>query len=130
MEVIRMILAYECSKRIIVYHMDAKSTFLNEELEEEVYIKQQKEFLLSKREEYVCILKKDLYVLKQAPRGSYSRLEKYLQQHGFRKGNEDSNIYIKFDQDNILIIEVYVNDIIFESDYDRLSLNFSKDMQS
>jgi hypothetical protein len=40
MEAIRMFLAYACSKRIKVYHMDVKSTFLNGELEEEVYIEQ------------------------------------------------------------------------------------------
>jgi hypothetical protein len=130
MEAIRMILAYACSKRITVYQMDVKSTFLNGELEEEVYIEQPEGFLLSEREDYVCILKKSLYGLKQAPRAWYSRLDKYLQQQGFRKGNADNNLYIKVDQDNILIIEVYVDDIIFGSDDDRLSQNFSKDMQS
>jgi hypothetical protein len=130
MEAIRMILAYACSKRIRVYQMDVKSTFLNGELEEEVYIEQPEGFLLSEREDYVCILKKYLYGLKQAPRAWYSRLDKYLQQQGFRKGNADSNIYIKVDQDNILIIEVYVDDIIFGSDDDRLSKKFSKDMQN
>jgi hypothetical protein len=47
MEVVRLILAYACSKKINVYQMDVKSTFLNEELEEEVYIKQPEGFLLS-----------------------------------------------------------------------------------
>jgi hypothetical protein len=55
---------------------------------------------------------------------------RYLQQQGFRKGSADSNLYIKVDQDSILIIEVYVDDIIFGSDDDRLSQKFSKDMQS
>jgi hypothetical protein len=130
MEAIRMILAYACSKRIRVYQMDVKSTFLNGELEEEVYIEQPKGFLLSEKEDYVCILKKSLYGLKKSPRAWYSRLDKYLQQQGFRKGNVDINIYIKVDQDNILIIEVYVDDIIFGSDDDRLSKKFAKDMQS
>jgi hypothetical protein len=130
MEAIRMILAYACSKRIKVYQMDVKSTFLNGELEEEVYIEQPEGFLLSEREDYVCRLKKALYGLKQAPRAWYSRLDKYLQQQGFRKGNADRNIYIKVDRDNILIIEVYVDDIIFGSDDDRMSKKFSKDMQN
>jgi hypothetical protein len=55
-------------------------------------------------------------------------LDRYLQQQGFRKGNADNNLYIKVDQDNILIIEVYVDDIIFGSDDDRMSHKFSKDM--
>jgi hypothetical protein len=75
-------------------------------------------------------LKKALYGLEKAPRAWYSRLEKYLQQQGFRKGNVDINLYIKVDRDNILIIEVYVDDIIFGSDDDRISKNFSKDIQN
>jgi hypothetical protein len=66
-------------------------------------------------------LKKALYGLKQAPRAWYSRLDKYRQQTGFRKGSADNNLYIKVSQDSILLIEVYVDDIIFESDDDRLS---------
>jgi hypothetical protein len=130
MEAIRLILAYACSKNIKVYQMDVKSTFLNGELEEEVYIEQPEGFLLSEKEGYVCRLKKALYGLKQAPRAWYSRLDRYLQQQGFRKGNADNNLYIKVDRDNILIIEVYVDDIIFGSDDDRMSQKFSKDMQN
>jgi hypothetical protein len=73
-------------------------------------------------------LNKALYILKKPPIAWYSILEKYLQQQGFMKGNEDKNIYIKVDRDNILIIEVYVDDIIFGSDYDMMSKNVSKDM--
>jgi hypothetical protein len=130
MEAIRLILAYACSKRIKVYQMDVKSTFLNGELEEEVYIEQPEGFLLSEKEDYVCRLKKALYGLKQAPRAWYSRLDRYLQQQGFRKGNADNNLYIKVDRDSILIIEVYVDDIIFGSDDDRMSQKFSRDMQN
>ena len=53
MEAIRTILAYECSKQIKVYHMDVKSTFLNGELEEEVYIEQPQGFLLTKQRDLV-----------------------------------------------------------------------------
>jgi hypothetical protein len=73
-------------------------------------------------------LKKALYGLKQTPRAWYVILERYLQKQGFISGSEDSNIYIKVEQDNLTIIEVYVDDIIFESDDDRLSQKFSRDM--
>ena len=68
MEAIRMFLAYACSKNITVYQMDVKSTFLNGELEEEVYNEQPGGFSLSKNKDYVYRLKKALYGLKQAPR--------------------------------------------------------------
>jgi transposase InsO family protein len=130
MEAIRLLLAYACSKNVKVYQMDVKSTFLNGELEEEVYIEQPEGFQLSENADYVCKLKKALYGLKQAPRAWYSRLDKYLQQAGFRKGSADNNLYIKVSEGNILLIEVYVDDIIFGSDDDRLSQKFAKDMQN
>jgi len=64
MEAIWKFLTYACSRKIKVYQMDVKSAFLNGELEEEVYIKQLECFLLSKKEVYVCRLKKALYGLK------------------------------------------------------------------
>jgi hypothetical protein len=75
----------------------------------------------------VCKLKKALYGLKQAPRAWYSGLDKY-QEARFRKESADNNLYIKVSECNILLIEVYVDDIIFGSDDDRLSQKFAKDM--
>ena len=54
--------------------------------------------------------------------------DKYLQQQGFKRGSVDSNLYLKMDKGSTIIIEVYVDDIIFGSDDDRLSHQFSKDM--
>jgi hypothetical protein len=81
---------------------------------------------LSENTDQVCKLKKALYGLKQAPTAWYSRLDKYLQQVGFKKGSEKNNLYIKVSQGNISLIEVYVDDIIFGSDDDRLSQKFFK----
>jgi hypothetical protein len=64
MEAIHLILAYACSKKVKVYHMDVKSSFMNGELEEEVYIEQPEGFQLSESIDYVCKLKKALYGLK------------------------------------------------------------------
>jgi hypothetical protein len=79
MEAIRLLLAYACSKNVKVYQIDVNSSFLNGELEEEVYIEQPEGFQLLENTYYVCKLKKALYGLKQAPRAWYSRLYKYLQ---------------------------------------------------
>jgi hypothetical protein len=64
MEAIHLRLAYACSKNVKVYQMDVKSSFLNGELEEEVYIEQPKGFQFSKNTDYVCKLNKALYGLK------------------------------------------------------------------
>ena len=110
--------------------MDVKSAFMNGELEEEVYIEQPEGFLLSQKEDQVCRLKKALYGLKQTPRAWYARLDGYLRQQGFKKGIFDSNLYVQIDKDNLTIVEVYVDDIIFGRNDDRLSKNFSTNMQS
>jgi hypothetical protein len=68
MESIRLILACASSKHIKVYQMDVKSTFLNGDLEEEVYMEQPDGFQVQEEEHYVYRLKKALYGLKQAPR--------------------------------------------------------------
>ena len=75
-------------------------------------------------------MNKELYELKQALGALYLILDRYLHQQGFKKGNVDRNIYIKVDQDNILTIEVYMDEIIFGNDDDRLSQKFTTNMQS
>jgi len=74
-------------------------------------------------------LKKTLNGLKQAPIARYSRLDKYLQQEVFRRGTIDNNLYIKISHEDMLIIVVYVDDIIFGSNVDQMSLKFSKEMK-
>jgi hypothetical protein len=77
---------------------------------------------------YVCKLKKAFYGLKHAPIAWHSRLDKYLQKTGFKKGSTCDNLYIKVIQNSILLIEFYVDDIIFGSNDDRLIHKFAKDM--
>ena len=129
MEAICMFLSYACSRKIKVYQINFELAFLNGKLEE-VYIEQPEGFLLSQKEDYVCRLKKALYGLKQVPRAWYARLDGYLCQQGFKKGTVDSNLYVQIDKDNLTIVEVYVDDIIFGSNDDRLSKKFSTNMQS
>ena len=128
MEAIRMLLAFSCSKGFKIYQMNVKSAFLNGKLKEEVYMEQPKGFNLAKGKDCVCKFKKALYGLKQAPRAWYARLDHYLQQQGFKKGVEGSNLYIKTDEDKLLVTLVYVNDLIFASNNDEMSHDFSQNM--
>jgi hypothetical protein len=75
-------------------------------------------------------IKEGLVWSKQASRELYSRLGKYIQHVRFRKVSADNNLYIKVSECNILLIEVYVDDIIFGSDDERLSQKISKDMKN
>jgi hypothetical protein len=93
--------------------MDVKSTFLNGNLEEEVYMEQPEGFSLTDKHDHVCKLKKALYGLKQAPRAWYGRLDKYLHDKGFKKYFADSNLYTKSEGAELLVVLVYVDDITF-----------------
>jgi hypothetical protein len=130
LEAIRLFLADACHKKFKVYQMDVKSSFLNGDLEEEVYMEQPEGFSLTDNLDYVCKLKKALYGLKQAPQAWYYRLDKFLQDKGFKKGIVDSNLYIKYEGDDLLVVLVYVDDIIFGCTNDTSVQWFANSMQT
>jgi hypothetical protein len=86
-------------------------------------------FKLSDNPNLVCKLKKYLYGLKQAPRAWYHRLDTYLKDKGFKRGTTDNNLYIKTEDNNLLIILVYVDDIIFGCNKDSLVQWFASFME-
>jgi hypothetical protein len=100
----------------------------HQNIEEEVYIEQPEGSFLSENKDHVFILKKTLYGLKQAPRAWYSRLEKYLQQQGFKREIADNNLYTKIKGEDQSIILVYMDDIIFGGNKDDMC-KFSKEMK-
>ncbi|GJX54628.1 retrovirus-related pol polyprotein from transposon TNT 1-94 [Tanacetum coccineum] len=91
-EAIRIFLANVASKNITVYQMHVKTTFLNGELKEEVYVSQPKGFVDPDRPHHVYRLKKSFYGLKQAPRAWYDTLLKFLLAQGFCKGVVDPTL--------------------------------------
>lgn len=124
----RLLLAFAAHKNYKVYQMDVKCAFLNGDLEEEVYIEKPNVFSLTDNKDMVCRLRKALYGLKQAPRAWYARLVKYILKLGYTKGNAENNLYYKVTNDDILVIEVFVDDIIFGGE-DELCKDFSNKMQ-
>ena len=130
LESIRMLLAYACYKKIKLHQMDVKSAFLNGFLEEEVYVKQPPGFEHEQHPDYVYKLKKALYGLKQAPRAWYKRLSKFLIKNGFIRGKIDPTLFTKQNGNDILIVQIYVDDIIFGSTNDSMCEWFSKCMSS
>ena len=108
--------------------MDVKTAFLNGDLKEEVYVKQPPGFEAKGKENYVYKLNKALYGLKQAPRAWYDILSQYLLSCGFVRGKIDSTLFVLHDQKDILLVQVYVDDIIFGSTSDALNKFFIKCM--
>ena len=80
---------------ITLYQMDVKSAFLNDVISKEVYVKQPLGIEHLKHPEYVYKLKKSFYGLKQAPRAWYDKLINFLLQNDFKRGQVDTNIFIK-----------------------------------
>ncbi|KAJ9543964.1 hypothetical protein OSB04_023671 [Centaurea solstitialis] len=108
-EAIRIFLAYAAHKNFTVYQMDVKTAFLNGELKEEVYVSQPEGFVDRTKPTHA------LYGLKQAPRAWYDHLSSALLDNGFYKGKIDPTLFIKTEGNDILLVQIYVDDIIFGS---------------
>ena len=110
--------------------MDVKTAFLNGLLKEDVYVAQLKGFIDPHFPDHVLYLKKALYGLKQAPRAQYDRLTQYLVSHGFTRGKANQTLFIKREDGELIVAQVYVDNIIFRSTKDELAHGFSKLMQA
>nr|GEV20009.1 retrovirus-related Pol polyprotein from transposon TNT 1-94 [Tanacetum cinerariifolium] len=119
MEAIRIFLAYAAYKSFTVFQMDVKTAFLHGSLKEDVYVCQPEGFIDADHPSHVYKLKKALYGLKQAPRAWYDELSKFLLQNYFFKGTIDLTLFIRCFQDDIVVVHVYVDDIIFGSSHPR-----------
>ncbi|GJU98140.1 retrovirus-related pol polyprotein from transposon TNT 1-94 [Tanacetum coccineum] len=126
MEAIRIFLAFATHMNFKVYQMDVKSAFLNGKLKEEVYVKQPPGFESSEFPDYVCKLDKAIYGLKQAPRTWYETLSTFLIQNKFVGGRIYNTLFIYKLKGEVLIVQVYVDDIIFGSTSYKLCKQFEK----
>nr|GEV16530.1 retrovirus-related Pol polyprotein from transposon TNT 1-94 [Tanacetum cinerariifolium] len=115
LEAIRIFLAYAAHKNMVVYQMDVKTAFLNGNLWEEVYVSQPDGFVDLDNPNHVYKLKKALYGLKQAPRAWYDMLSSFLLSQDFSKGLVDPTLFIRRNGNDLLLVQIYVDDIIFAS---------------
>nr|GEW72726.1 hypothetical protein [Tanacetum cinerariifolium] len=119
MEAIMIILAYAAHKSFTVFQIDVKTAFLHGTLKEDVYVCQPEGFIDADHHSHVYKLKKALYGLKQVPRAWYDKLSLFLLQYHFFKGTIDPTLFIRCFDDDILVVHVYVDDIIFGSTHPR-----------
>nr|GEY62773.1 hypothetical protein [Tanacetum cinerariifolium] len=115
MEAIRIFLAYAAHKSFIVFQMDVKTAFLHGSLKKDVYLCQPEGFIDAAHPSHVYKLKKAQYGLKQALRAWYDELLTFLLQNHFFKGTIDPMLFIRRFHKDILVVQVYVDDIIFGS---------------
>ncbi|GJW68704.1 putative ribonuclease H-like domain-containing protein [Tanacetum coccineum] len=115
LEAIRIFLAFASYMGFVVYQMDVKSAFLYGKIDEEVYVSQPPGFLDPKYPQKVYKVVKALYGLYQAPRAWYATLSTFLLKNGYRRGTIDKTLFLKKDKHDIILVQVYVDDIIFGS---------------
>ncbi|WVZ93784.1 hypothetical protein U9M48_039739 [Paspalum notatum var. saurae] len=118
LEAIRILLAFAASKGFKLEQMDVKSAFLNGFIEEE-----SARFL-----DRVYKLRKALYGLKQAPRAWYTRLKSFLLKSGFVMGSVDKTLFLLSRGGDTLIVQIYVDDIIFGGSSHTLVSSFAEQM--
>ncbi|GJR98512.1 putative ribonuclease H-like domain-containing protein [Tanacetum coccineum] len=127
-EAIRLFLAYASFKDFIVYQMDVKSAFLYGKIEKEVYVCQPLGFKDPEFPNRVYKVEKALYGLHQAPRAWYETISTYLLHNRFQRGQIDKTLFIKRVKGDILLVQVYVDDIIFGSTRNEMCTEFEKMM--
>ncbi|GJW75436.1 putative ribonuclease H-like domain-containing protein, partial [Tanacetum coccineum] len=125
-EAIRLFLVYASFMDFLVYQMDVKSAFLYGTIEEEVYVTQPPGFKDPDNPNKVYKVVKALYGLHRAPRAWYETLANYLLGNGFKRGKIDQTLFTKKQKGDILLVQVYVNDIIFGSTNKELCTGFKK----
>ncbi|GJU49895.1 retrovirus-related pol polyprotein from transposon TNT 1-94 [Tanacetum coccineum] len=127
---IRNFITNAASKNMTIYQMDVKTAFLNGELKEEVYVCQPEGFVDPNHPTDVYRLKKALYGLKQAPRAWYDTLSQFLLDNKFSKGAVDPTLFTRKTGKHILLVQIYVDDIIFASTDPKACDIFSNEMSS
>nr|GEV30968.1 putative ribonuclease H-like domain-containing protein [Tanacetum cinerariifolium] len=114
-DAIKIFLAFASYMGFILYQMNMKSTFLYGKIDEEVYVCQPLGIIDPKFLKKVYKVVKALYGLHQAPRAWYANLSTFLVKSGYRRGIINKTLFIKKDKKDIMLVQVYVDDIMFGS---------------
>jgi hypothetical protein len=109
---IRVLLSLAASHGLLVHQMDVKTTFLNRELDEEIYIEQLAGFVANRQEGTVCKLLKSLYSLKQASKQWHEKFDRTLISVGFVVNEADKCVYYRYGEGERVILCLYVDDIL------------------
>nr|GEX28369.1 retrovirus-related Pol polyprotein from transposon TNT 1-94 [Tanacetum cinerariifolium] len=125
---IRILLSFACALDFKLIQMDVKSAFLNGFITEEVYMAQPPRFIDFEKLYHVYKLKKALYGLKQAPKAWYDRLKAFLIKHEYKIGMVDNTFFTKKKRSNLIIVQIYVDDIIFGLTCQDMCDDFAKIM--
>jgi hypothetical protein len=130
MKSVRLLFMLATQKGWCVHHMDVKSTFLNGDLKDEVYVHQPPEFVIPGKEGKVLCLRKALYGLRQAPSALNAKLDSMLKGMGFGQSPHEAAIYWRGNGGNALLVGVYVDDLVITGTKDAEVTTFKEEMNA
>jgi hypothetical protein len=115
LDTVRLLIALASYRGREVHHLDVKSTFLNGDLFEEVFVEQPASFILKGSQHKVLKLHKALYGLHQALRAWNAKLDDTVTKLGFTRSLSEPSIYTRQNRGAQLIVGVYVDDLVITS---------------
>jgi hypothetical protein len=130
LEAIRILLAYTYAHNIKLYQIDVKSAFLNRYINEIMYVEKPLGFEDEKKPNHVYKLRKALYGLKKAPRPWFERLRDFLLSKRFKMDKVDTTLFTKKLGNDLFVLQIYIDDIIFGSTNQDFCEEFRKMMAS
>ena len=109
---IRILLAVAASLDYEIWQMDVKTAFLNDNLNEDIYMQQPEGFKAKGKEHMVCKLQRSIYGLKQASRSWNIRFDQAITSFGFEKSPDEPCVYKRIQAQKIVFLVLYVDDIL------------------
>ena len=124
---IRILLSLAAKYGLVVHQMDMKTAFLNGQLDEDIYMAQPDGFTNMANPDYVCKLQRSLYGLKQSPRMWNKTIDDFMLRLKLTKCESDHCVYMKLDDQDMIFVALYVDDLILASSTSKL---LQKNMQA
>lgn len=127
---LRILLSIASKYKLRVQQFDVKTAFLNGYIKEEIYMKQPPGFIIKDKENHVCLIRRSIYGLKQAPKSWNDAINETLLTFGFIRNNLDSCLYFKrYENDQWCLLLIYVDDFLVVATnnyiYDEVKCNIS-----
>lgn len=117
---VRLILSVAMIKHWSIHQLDVKNAFLHGTLNKTVYMEQPPGFVHPQYSQYVCLLQKSLYGLRQAPRAWYDKFSNFLLEVGFFCSTTDPSLFILHQGQETILLLLYVDDIILTGSSEKL----------
>ncbi|OMO82468.1 Integrase, catalytic core [Corchorus capsularis] len=127
---VRLVLCIAVTNNWPLHQLDINNAFLQGDLSKEVYMKQPAMFVDKNKPHHVCKLRKAIYGLKQAPKAWYLALSNFLKSYGFTNSVADTSLFIFHNDDCLLYMLVYVDDIVLTGNNSEFLQHFIQDLST